>query len=52
MISDLLLTMSEPTSIPLTKEIRDRLRTYGQKGETYGDILTKLMDIYDEKNGD
>lgn len=40
--------MSE-TSIPLTKEVRDRLRTYGQKGETYNDILRRLMDVCDQK---
>jgi hypothetical protein len=32
------------TTIPTTKEVRDRLKSYGQKGETYSDILTRLMD--------
>lgn len=47
MISCLLHTMSE-TSIPLDKATRDRLRTYGQKGETYIEILNRLMNKYDE----
>lgn len=38
----------DDTSIPLKKAVRDRLKGYGQKGETYNDILTRLMDVYDE----
>ncbi|MHC1575846.1 MAG: DUF7557 family protein [Methanosarcinaceae archaeon] len=36
--------MSESTTIPTTKVVRDRLKSYGQKGETYSDILNRLMD--------
>lgn len=36
--------MSESTTIPTTKIVRDRLKSYGQKGETYSDILNRLMD--------
>ncbi|SDG32807.1 hypothetical protein SAMN04488589_2719 [Methanolobus vulcani] len=39
--------MATTTTIPTTKTIRDRLKTYGQKGETYSDILTRLMDAVD-----
>ncbi len=39
--------MSEATTIPLTKDIRDRLKKYGLKGETYNDILKRLMDEVD-----
>ncbi|MFY1111884.1 MAG: DUF7557 family protein [Methanosarcinaceae archaeon] len=39
--------MSEATTIPLTKDIRDRLKKYGHKGETYNDILKRLMDEVD-----
>lgn len=39
--------MSE-TSIPSSKGVRDRLKDYGKKGETYDDILTRLMDTYDK----
>ncbi|WP_048156992.1 hypothetical protein [Methanosarcina sp. Kolksee] len=36
--------MSDVTTIPVTKEVRDRLKLYGKKGETYSDILNRLMD--------
>jgi predicted CopG family antitoxin len=36
--------MEEATTIPTTKEIKERLKNYGRKGETYSDILTRLMD--------
>lgn len=39
--------MSEATTIPVTKDVRDRLRQYGIKGETYNDILKRLMDEVD-----
>lgn len=39
--------MSEATTIPVTKEIRERLKKYGMKGETYNDILKRLMDEVD-----
>lgn len=43
-MSYLLFSMTSETSIPLDKDTRDRLRTYGQKGETYVVILNRLMD--------
>lgn len=39
--------MSEATTIPVTKDVRDRLKQYGKKGETYSDILRRLMDEVD-----
>jgi hypothetical protein len=39
--------MSEATTIPVTKKVRDRLKEYGKKGETYNDILKRLMDEVD-----
>jgi len=39
--------MSEATTIPVTKDVRDRLKQYGMKGETYSDILKRLMDEVD-----
>ena len=38
----------QTTTIPTTKTIRDRLKSYGQKGDTYSDILTRLMDSIDK----
>lgn len=39
--------MAEITTIPVAKAIRNRLKTYGLKGETYNDILQHLMDEVD-----
>ena len=39
--------MSEVTTIPVKKDVRDRLKQYGTKGETYNDILKRLMDEVD-----
>lgn len=35
--------MSEITTIPVTKTIRDMLKSFGLKGETYDDILRRLL---------
>ncbi len=32
-------------TIPLEKETRDRLRSFGKKGETYDQILKRLMSV-------
>ena len=39
--------MGEATTIPVTKDVRDRLKQYGMKGETYSDILKRLMNEVD-----
>ena len=33
------------TTIPVEKETRDRLRSLGKKGETYDEILKRLMSV-------
>lgn len=38
--------MGDVTTIPLTKATRDRLRGLGRKGETYDELLNRLMDVY------
>jgi hypothetical protein len=38
----------ELTTISLTKVTRDRLKEYGQKGESYDKIMNKLMDVYSD----
>ena len=35
--------MSETTQIPVTKKTRQKLRNIGNKGETYDQILNKLI---------
>ncbi|WP_232308724.1 DUF7557 family protein [Methanosarcina lacustris] len=39
--------MGEATTIPVTKDVRDRLKQYGMKGETYNNILKRLMNEVD-----
>lgn len=38
--------MGDVTTIPLSKQTRDRLRALGRKGETYDGLLNRLMDVY------
>lgn len=33
------------TTIPVEKETRERLRSFGKKGETYDQILRRLMSL-------
>lgn len=35
--------MNEVTTIPITKAVRDMLKSYGLKGETYDNILRRIM---------
>jgi len=35
--------MGEMTTIPVSKTVRDMLKSYGLKGETYDKILQRLM---------
>ena len=35
------------TTIPLEKETRERLRSLGKKGETYDQVLKRLISIAD-----
>ena len=37
------------TTIVLDTSVRDRLKTFGSKGETYGDIIIRLMDSFEKK---
>jgi uncharacterized FlgJ-related protein len=38
----------DDTNIPVKKVTRERLKEYGQKGESYDKILNKLMDAYSD----
>jgi hypothetical protein len=40
---------NDQTTIPATKAVRDRLKSYGRKGETYSEILERLMDAVDKE---
>ena len=37
--------MSTLTTIQIQKETREELREFGKKGETYEDVIKKLMEI-------
>ncbi len=37
--------MLATTTIPVAKETRERLRSFGRKGETYDVILKRLMSL-------
>lgn len=41
--------MSDETMIRVPVTLRDRLRTYGVKGQTYAEILRNLMDEVDHR---
>ena len=44
---------SEPkelTSVQVSVETRDRLKERGKKGETYDEIITRLLKEYEERN--
>ena len=40
--------MGETTTIPLSKETRDLLKRFGHKGETYDDLIRRLLEIAEQ----
>ena len=40
--------MQERTTLPVRKATRDKLKTFGGKGESYDVILRRLMEIAEE----
>jgi len=40
-----MIDMGETTTIPLTKETRDLLKRYGRKGETYDELIRRLLNV-------
>jgi len=43
------MNVDELTSIKLRRETRDRLRSLGRKGESYDQIINKLIEFYLER---
>jgi hypothetical protein len=43
-----MIDMGETTTIPLSKETRDLLKKYGQKGETYDELLRRLLEMAEQ----
>ena len=42
------MRMSDLTTIPLTKETRDMLKRIGRKGETYDELIRRLITIVEK----
>ena len=42
------LIMAKSTTIKVLKVTKDRLDKYGQFGDTYDDILTRVLDLADK----
>ena len=40
--------MGERTTIQVSKKLRDKLKELGKKGETYEDIIWKLVENYEK----
>ncbi|MHA2321727.1 MAG: DUF7557 family protein [Candidatus Thorarchaeota archaeon] len=40
--------LSDTTTIPLSKETRDLLKRFGRKGETYDELVRRLLAIAEE----
>ena len=43
-----MIDMGDTTTIPLTKETRDLLRRYGRKGETYDELIRRLLNVAEQ----
>jgi glucan phosphoethanolaminetransferase (alkaline phosphatase superfamily) len=42
----------DSTRIPVQKETREKLKSRGKKGETYDEIINKLLENVDNKTED
>jgi hypothetical protein len=40
-----MIHMGETTTIPLSKKTRDLLKSYGRKGETYDELIRRLLEV-------
>jgi hypothetical protein len=40
--------MQDRTTLPIRKATRHRLRAFGRKGESYDEILCRLMEVAEE----
>jgi len=43
-----MIDMGETTTIPLTKETRNLLKKFGQKGETYDELIRRLLEYAEQ----
>jgi hypothetical protein len=42
--------VEDRTTVELEKKTRDKLKDLGKKGETYDELLNRLIDFYKERN--
>jgi len=43
-----MIVMTETTTIPLAKETRDLLKKHGRKGETYDELIRRLIETAEQ----
>ncbi len=43
------MAMGDVTTVPLKKSTRDRLKQWGRKGETYDQLLNRMLDDVEAK---
>jgi len=43
-----MIEMGETTTIPLRKETRDLLKKHGRKGETYDQLICRLVEVAEQ----
>lgn len=43
-----MIEMGNTTTIPLTKETRDLLKKHGKKGETYDELILRLIKMAEQ----
>ena len=41
-------TVSQPTTIQVNQDVKERLRKRGEKGQTYNEIIENLLDTVEE----
>jgi len=41
---DVIIPIKDKTTIPIKKITRDRIKMYGRKGESWDDLMNRIMD--------
>ena len=43
---NIIIIMTTITTIPLSTDLRDKIKSFGRKGESYEDILNRMYESY------
>lgn len=43
---NIIIVMTTITTIPLSTDLRDKIKSFGRKGESYEDILNRMYESY------